>query len=116
MSKSTTEKMTNYRWTIVSLLLFSTTINYMDRNVIGYLKDFFCSSNGFEWSATDYSILTSVFTGFYAGFTLFAGFIIDKIGTKLGLAASLIIWSFSGIASAFMGKSLSLIHISEPTR
>ncbi|MEI8085949.1 MAG: MFS transporter [Paludibacter sp.] len=106
MSKSTTEKMTNYRWTIVSLLLFSTTINYMDRNVIGYLKDYFCSSNGFGWSATDYSILTAVFTGFYAGFTLFAGFIIDKIGTKLGLAASLIIWSFSGIASAFMGKSL----------
>ena len=106
MSKSTAEKMTNYRWTIVSLLLFSTTINYMDRNVIGYLKDYFCSTAGFGWSSTDFSILTSVFTAFYAGFTLFAGFIIDKIGTKIGLAASLIIWSFSGMASAFMGKSL----------
>jgi MFS transporter, ACS family, hexuronate transporter len=106
MAKSTVEKMTNYRWTIVGLLLFSTTVNYMDRNVIGYLKDYFCSSDGFGWSATDFSILTSVFTAFYAGFTLLAGFIIDKIGTKLGLAASLVIWSFAGIASAFMGKSL----------
>jgi MFS transporter, ACS family, hexuronate transporter len=106
MAKSTVEKMTNYRWTIVGLLLFSTTVNYMDRNVIGYLKDYFCSSNGFGWSATDFSILTSVFTAFYAGFTLLAGFIIDKIGTKLGLAASLVVWSFAGIASAFMGKSL----------
>lgn len=106
MAKSTVEKMTSYRWTIVGLLLFSTTVNYMDRNVIGYLKDYFCSTDGFGWSATDFSILTSVFTAFYAGFTLFAGFIIDKIGTKIGLAASLVIWSLSGIASAFMGKSL----------
>ncbi len=106
MSQSTAEKMTSYRWTIVSLLLFSTTINYMDRNVIGYLKDYFCSTDGFGWSSTDFSILTSVFTAFYAGFTLFAGFIIDKIGTKIGLAASLIVWSLAGMASAFVGKSL----------
>jgi ACS family hexuronate transporter-like MFS transporter len=106
MSESTAEKMTSYRWTIVGLLLFATTVNYMDRNVIGYLKDYFCDAKGFGWSATDYSILTSVFTAFYAGFTLFAGFIIDKVGTKLGLAASLIVWSLAGIASAFMGKGL----------
>ncbi|HSD08416.1 MFS transporter [Flavobacterium sp.] len=99
-------KRTNYRWTIVTLLLFATTINYMDRNVIGYLKDYFCSSDGFGWSATDFSLLTAVFTAFYAGFTLFAGFIIDKIGTKIGLAGSLVGWSLAGIASAFMGKGL----------
>lgn len=106
--KKATEQMTKYRWTIVSLLLFSTTINYMDRNVIGYLKDYFCAAepNGFGWSATDFSILTSVFTAFYAGFTLIVGFIIDKIGTKVGLAASLIVWSVAGILSAFMGKGL----------
>jgi len=103
---SVTEKIGKYRWTIASLLLFSTTINYMDRNVIGFLKDYFCSPEGFGWSSTDYSTLTSIFTAFYAGFTLIAGWIIDKIGTKIGLALSLIIWSFSGILSAFMGKSL----------
>ncbi len=106
MSNTPQEKRTNYRWTIVSLLLFATTVNYMDRNVIGYLKDYFCSTQGFGWSATDFSILTSVFTAFYAGFTLVAGFIIDKVGTKLGLAASLIVWSLAGMASAFVGKSL----------
>lgn len=106
MTESTAEKVTKYRWTIVALLLFSTTVNYMDRNVIGYLKDYFCSSDGFGWSASDFSILTSVFTGFYAGFTLFAGFIIDKIGTKIGLAASLIVWSVAGGLSAFMGKTV----------
>jgi ACS family hexuronate transporter-like MFS transporter len=44
--------MTKYRWTIVALLLFSTTVNYMDRNVIGYLKDYFCDPNGFGWLIT----------------------------------------------------------------
>ncbi len=110
MTQTTAEKMSKYRWTIAALLLFSTTVNYMDRNVIGYLKDYFCSTDGFGWSATDFSFLTAVFTAFYAGFTLVAGYIIDKVGTKIGLAASLITWSFAGIASAFMGKSL-VAHI-----
>ena len=102
----TQEKMTNYRWVICAMLLFATTINYMDRNVIGFLKDYFCAQDGFGWSSTEYSTLTSVFTAFYAGFTLVAGWIIDKIGTKLGLAASLILWSLAGMTSAFMGKSV----------
>ncbi|MDI3321112.1 MFS transporter [Pinibacter soli] len=102
------QKKSNYRWVIVSLLLFSTTINYMDRNVIGYLKDYFCSPTGFGWSASDFSKLTAIFTAFYAGFTLFAGFIMDKVGTKKGLAFSLVVWSFAGISSAFMGTSLWL--------
>ncbi len=107
--KNVTGKMTKYRWTIVALLLFATTINYMDRNVVGYLKDYFClpvSQGGFGWSATDFSILTSVFTFFYAGFTLVAGYVIDKIGTKKGLAYSLILWSVTGVASAFMPSAL----------
>lgn len=101
-----TQNLGGYRWTIVGLLLFATTINYMDRNVIGFLKDYFCSKEGFGWTSDDYSNLTSAFTLFYAGFTLVAGWIIDKVGTKIGLAGSLILWSLSGMLSAFMGKAL----------
>ena len=104
--KTVTEKIGKYRWTFAALLLFSTTINYMDRNVIGFLKDYMCSPEGFGWSSQDFSYLTSIFTLFYAGFTLVAGWIIDKVGPKIGLAASLILWSVAGILSAFMGKSL----------
>jgi ACS family hexuronate transporter-like MFS transporter len=86
----------------------------MDRQVIGYLKDYiFCepvAQGGFGWSNTDFSNLTSFFTGVYAGFTLIAGWAIDKIGTKLGLALSLIFWSICGIANAFVG-SLVASHI-----
>ena len=102
-----------YRWTISTLLLFATTINYMDRQVIGYLKEFFCSApekGGFGWTNSDYSNVTAFFTLFYACTTIFAGWVIDKIGTKLGLALSLIVWSFFGILNAFVGQ-LVMAHI-----
>jgi MFS transporter, ACS family, hexuronate transporter len=103
----------NIRWVICTLLFFSTTVNYLDRQVISYLKEFFCTpmaSGGFGWSNNDYSNLTAWFTGFYAGVTIFAGRFIDKIGTKLGLALSLTVWSIFGIANAFVG-SLVQMHI-----
>lgn len=99
----------NYRWVIATLLLFSTTINYMDRQVISYVKDYFCtpvSKGGFGWTDNQYSYVTSFFTAFYAGVTIFAGLVIDKIGTKLGLALSLITWSLFGMANAFAGSSV----------
>jgi ACS family hexuronate transporter-like MFS transporter len=102
-----------FRWVICALLFFATTINYMDRQVISYLKEFFCRptlQGGFGWSNQDFSYLTAAFTGFYAGVTVLAGWFIDKIGTKLGLALSLIIWSICGIANAFVGGLLRM-HI-----
>ncbi|MFI5336245.1 MAG: MFS transporter [Opitutales bacterium] len=103
----------NYRWIICGLLLFSTTFNYLDRQVISYLKEYYCTplaKGGFGWSNTDFANLTSFFTAFYAGMTILAGWAIDKIGTKLGLALSLIIWSGFGILNAFVGR-LVVAHI-----
>jgi len=106
-------KIGRYRWVIITLLLFSTTINYMDRQVISYLKDFFSTpkeKGGFGWSNSDYSNVTTFFTLFYAGMTVAAGALIDKIGTKLGLALSLIVWSFFGMLNALAGSAVSM-HI-----
>jgi MFS transporter, ACS family, hexuronate transporter len=105
------QKLGKYRWVICTLLLFSTTINYMDRQVISYLKEYFCTpmaQGGFGWTNQDFSYVTSGFTLFYAGMTILVGWIIDKIGTKLGLALSLIVWSLFGIANAFIGRTLAL--------
>jgi nitrate/nitrite transporter NarK len=104
----------HYRWVICALLFFATTFNYLDRQVISYLKDpVFCaptSKGGFGWSNTDFANLTSFFTAFYAGMTILAGWVIDKIGTKIGLALSLIFWSVFGIANAFVGRLVTM-HI-----
>jgi len=101
----------NFRWIICALLFFSTTVNYMDRQVISYLKEYFCTAadqGGFGWSNTDFSHLTAFFTGFYAGMTILAGWVIDKIGTKMGLALSLIVWSVFGILNAFVGRLVAM--------
>jgi len=106
------QKTGKYRWLIISLLLFSTTINYTDRQVIAYLKEFFCTplaQGGFGWTDTDYANVGSAFITCYAGITILAGWVIDKIGTKLGLALSLIVWSVFGTLSAFAG-SLVAVH------
>jgi len=103
----------HYRWVICGLLFFATTFNYLDRQVISYLKEFFCTpaeQGGFGWTNTDFANLTSAFTAFYAFMTVVAGWVIDRIGTKLGLALSLITWSVFGIANAFVGR-LVVMHM-----
>ena len=105
--------LSSYRWIICGLLLFSTTFNYLDRQVISYLKVYYCTpvaQGGFGWSNTDFANLTSFFTAFYAGMTIVAGWVIDKIGTKLGLALSIIVWSVCGILNAFVGRLVAM-HI-----
>jgi ACS family hexuronate transporter-like MFS transporter len=101
----------NYRWVICGLLFFSTTVNYMDRQVISFLKEFFCTpqaQGGFGWTNTDFANLTSAFTAFYAFMTIGAGWVIDRVGTKLGLALSLVVWSIFGIANAFVGGLVAM--------
>ena len=103
----------HFRWVICALLFFSTTVNYMDRQVIGYLHEFFCrpaGAGGFGWTETDYGDVVAFFTGFYAGKTILAGWVIDKIGPKMGLALSLVVWSVFGILNAFAG-GLAAMHV-----
>ncbi|HXI00730.1 MAG TPA: MFS transporter [Sphingobacteriaceae bacterium] len=92
-------KMTNYRWTICSLVFFATTVNYLDRQVISLLKPIL--EKEFSWSETDYSNIVISFQLAYAIGMLGIGRIIDKIGTKLGYALSLFLWSIASIMHAF---------------
>jgi MFS transporter, ACS family, hexuronate transporter len=88
----------NYRWTICALIFFATTINYLDRQIIGLLKPELAKS--FHWNETDYANIVTAFQLAYALGLFFAGRIIDKIGTRLGYAASLVIWSIAAMAHA----------------
>ncbi len=101
----TNTKVGNYRWTICFLVFFATTINYLDRQVISLLKP--TLEKEFNWSESDYSNIVIAFTLAYAIGMLGVGRIIDKIGTKLGYAFSLILWSIASILHAFATSTFS---------
>jgi ACS family hexuronate transporter-like MFS transporter len=100
MKSVTIETKKKYRWTILSLVFFATTINYLDRQVISLLKDDYLEPL-FGWNESDYANIVVVFQVTYAIGMVGAGFLIDKIGTKIGYAFSLIIWSIASIGHAF---------------
>ena len=88
-----------YRWTVVALLFFATTINYLDRQVIGLLKP--TLEKAFSWSETDYGYVVMSFSAAYALGLLIFGRVIDRIGTKKGYIISIIAWSVAAIGHAF---------------
>jgi len=92
------ERIGKYRWTICALVFFATTVNYLDRQVLSLLKDNL--EVQFNWSDSDYANIVSVFQFVYAISMLFAGRFVDWLGTKMGYAWSLIIWSFAAMAHA----------------
>ena len=87
-----------FRWTICALLFFAATINYVDRQVIGILKS--TLQTEFGWSEIDYSDIVFAFQLAYAIGFVFAGRLMDRIGTKAGFSLALIIWSVAAMAHA----------------
>jgi ACS family hexuronate transporter-like MFS transporter len=99
-----------YRWTICGLLFFATTVNYLDRQVLSLLQPYLAEK--FSWTNSDYANITAVFQFGYALSMLFAGRIIDKLGTKKGYAWAIVIWSLAAIIHAAaipIGETMSAI-------
>ena len=103
----------NYRWIILALLFFATSINYLDRQIIGLLKPIL--EKEFSWTETDFSHIVMAFTAAYAIGLLISGGLIDKVGTKIGYSVTVIIWStaamFHAIAKSVFGFSVARIFL-----
>ena len=94
--------MTNWRWWIVVLLFFATTVNYMDRQVLSLTwKDFIAPE--FHWNDNDYGTITALFSIIYAICQLFAGKFVDWMGTKKGYLWAIGIWSAGACVHALCG-------------
>lgn len=87
-----------YRWTICALLFFATTINYIDRQIIGILKGTLSSELG--WSEIDYSNIVLAFQLAYAIGLLLVGRMMDWLGTKKGYSLAVVFWSIAAMAHA----------------
>jgi ACS family hexuronate transporter-like MFS transporter len=96
-----------FRWVICALLLFGTTKNYMDRQVLGILK--IPLQHDLGWNDIDFGNLVLAFQAFYAVGMLVVGRAIDRLGTRLGFALSMIFWSLASMGHAFCNSFTSFI-------
>ena len=102
-----TTKIGTYRYRILALLMFATTINYFDRSIIGVLAP--TLEKLFGWSNTDYANIMISFKVAYALGMLSMGGLIDRLGTKKGYTLSIAIWSVFGMLHAFVRPGFSII-------
>jgi ACS family hexuronate transporter-like MFS transporter len=91
-----------YRWFVCALLFLASTINYIDRQVIGILKPTLESPTELGWSESDYGWIVFAFSAAYAIGLLLSGRLVDRLGTRMGFSLAVVVWSL-----AAMGCSLA---------
>jgi MFS transporter, ACS family, hexuronate transporter len=94
-----TERRFGYRWTICALLFAATTLNYVDRQVLGVLGP--TLQRELHWTESQYGDVVSWFSLPYAIAFAFVGRWLDRVGVRRGLGAAVIVWSLAAAAHAF---------------
>jgi ACS family hexuronate transporter-like MFS transporter len=94
----------HFRWVICALLFFGTTINYVDRGILGVLAPDLERRIG--WSDTEYGDINAAFSLAYALGFLFVGRFIDRVGTRAGYAIALVVWSLAAAGHALARSAL----------
>ncbi|PXY01706.1 MFS transporter [Marinifilum breve] len=97
----------NYRYRILALLFAATTINYMDRSIMGVLGPTLMEK--FNWSNADYGYINMAFKAAYAIGMVSMGGVIDRFGTKIGYTLSIAIWSIFGMLHAAVRPAFALV-------
>ncbi len=92
-----------YRWVICGLLFFATTINYIDRNVLGFLAPDLQRSIG--WNEAQYGWIVFSFQTAYAISLLLMGRLMDRLGTRKGFSFAIVFWSLAAMAHALAGSA-----------
>ena len=89
-----------YRWRICALLFFVTTLNYVDRQVLGVLAPELQRVIG--WNEIQYGNIVTAFQAAYAIGLLVAGGFIDRVGTRIGYAVAIGIWSLATVGHSLV--------------
>ena len=93
-----TGKIGHYRYRILAMLFFATSVNYFDRSLIGVMAP--TLEKLFHWSNEDYGWIMVSFKLAYAIGLISMGGVIDKLGTKKGYTLSIATWSLFGMLHA----------------
>ena len=93
------ERVGRYRWSIIALLFFATTVNYIDRTMLGLLAPMLGKELG--WNENDYGNIVTAFQAAYALGFLLMGWLVDRFGPKIGYAIAISIWTIGHVAHGF---------------
>lgn len=96
-----------YRWLIIALLFVATTVNYVDRTMLGLLAPALGGELG--WNENDYGNIVTAFQAAYALGFLLMGWLIDRFGPKIGYSIAITIWTIGHIAHGFAGSVVSFM-------
>ena len=96
-----------FRWSIIALLFFATTVNYIDRTMLGLLAPNL--GNELGWSENDYGNIVTAFQAAYAVGFLIMGWLIDRFGPKVGYAIAICIWTLGHVAHGFASSVASFM-------
>jgi len=106
-------KRSNYRWAIVAMLFFATTVNYFDRFLMGILAPLLDTEIG--WTEQQYGYIIATFQFAYGIGTLIMGYFIDRVGTRVGLGIAVTLWSIASMlhaaARTWVGFALARIGL-----
>lgn len=100
-------KIKGLRWWIIGLIFIATVINYIDRTAFALLWPEMGKDLGMDNS--DYALMLNVFMFTYAFSKFLSGRLYDKIGTRIGFVASIVVWS---AAAAFHALAKGVVSLS----
>ncbi|KAB7644167.1 MFS transporter [Polymorphobacter fuscus] len=96
----TTKPRGRVRWVICALLFSAVTLSYIDRLVLGVLKPQLTDLYG--WTNAGYGDITGYFQVFYGfGFLAF-GWLVDRIGPRLGYLIAVGTWTLGHFAQVLV--------------
>jgi len=88
------------RWIAVSVFILSSTLNYLDRNLLGALSPVIMAE--FHFNQTGYGWLISVFSATYAFSALAAGWALDRFGVNGTVYAAVSWWSTAAVGTGLV--------------
>jgi ACS family hexuronate transporter-like MFS transporter len=95
------------RWVIVGLLFFATTINYLDRAILGVILPEI--RDKFHFGLPFYGLIQMFFQIAYAGGSLLGGYVLDRLGTRVGYGIAATLWSLAATLNAFAGGAFQFL-------
>ena len=94
------------RWVAITVFVFSSVLNYLDRQVLATMVTIWRSHQpGFSFTSDDYGYALSAFSIAYAVSALLIGWFVDRVGLNRGITISVAVWA---IASFGTGMSHNL--------